>query len=260
MSDHSPTEAPSHETSSMPLWDHIEELRWVLIKCLLALLVAGVLTSLFAFQFKALLDWPLQQGLHIAGKTGPFELYARGPFEPFSVFFQVIMLGSIGLALPFCLWFIASFVAPGLTEQESRLLKPFCLAMLGLFLAGALFSYFIVLPMMMAASFWMSGLMQLQELWSPATYYGAVVWMSLGMGLLFEFPLVIILLQLLGIVDTAMLCAGRRYAFVVLLILAALITPTGDPVTLALVALPLYGLYEAAIAIGRRLPKPAPAP
>lgn len=242
----------SRSDSAMTLWEHIEELRWVLVKTLVAFTLFTVLIALLLFPFKGVLDLPLTRGLAMAGIDQELVLRTAGPVEPFAVMFQIVFFGAIALTLPFALYFLAQFVAPGLTEKERRILRPSCLAILGLFLLGAAFSYVFVLPMTIFASFWMHGQLNFVPLWSPTMYYGTVVWMTLGLGMLFEFPLILLLLQYLGILTTRHLQLGRRYAIVVILILAALITPTGDPITLFVVALPLYALYEAAIATGKR--------
>lgn len=237
----------------MTLWEHLEDLRWVLLKSLLIFVLGAVAVGLFSVTFKAVLDWPLTQGAALAGAQGENILRTRGPVEVFGFIFQMVFFGALAIALPFALYFTSGFVAPGLTPRERQMLRPVCLATLALFVAGCALSYLLVLPMMIAASVWMNDVYGFETWWAPGPYYGAVVWTTLGLGIIFEFPLVLVVLQYLDILDAQTLRAGRRYAVVIILIFAALITPTGDPITLMLVSAPLYALYEGAIAVGEKV-------
>lgn len=247
----SETEPFAETTASV--WEHIEDLRWVLIKIIVTLFIAVIAVFCFLLQFKAILDWPLNRALELTGKAETFILYARSPMEPIAVFVQIAFFGGVGLSIPVALYFVAKYLAPALTPRERKILNPICLGILGLFVGGVLFAFLLVIPMMLWASFWMASQIGIGELWSPATYYGTVVWTCLGIGLVFEFPLVLIVAQYLGILEPNDLLHFRRHAFVVIVVLAAVITPTGDPITLGLTTLPLYALYEASIVIGRRL-------
>ncbi len=246
------TEAASDPgTKAMSLWDHLEELRWVLLKTAIVFVVAGTVIGCSLLAFQGMLNWPLNQAEAITGQT--VALRTGGPAEIFSVLFQMVFFGALGLALPAALYFLAQFVAPGLTPKERRMLRPVCWALLGLFFAGAALAFFLVLPMMFVISIQLNQLFGFEELWTPGAYYGSVVSITLALGMVFQFPLVLIVLVQLGILSVAGLREARRYAVVIVLIFAALITPTGDPITLGLVFLPLYSLYEGSILVGQRL-------
>lgn len=229
--------------------DHVEDLRRTVLKSALALVLASCMAIFFFSRLASALKWPLDRAL----ADQPERLAAlttTDPFGVFSVLIQVCLLGGVAIALPFIFYFVIHFVAPALTEAEKRILKPCCLAIFGLFLLGMLFSYFLILPATLEASLYFNQLLGLDTIWTAKSYYGMVVWMCLGVGLAFEFPLVLVLLQHLGVVETRIFREGRRYAVVIVMIVAALITPGGDPVSLALLCLPMYGMYEVAILVG----------
>lgn len=236
----------------MTLWEHLEELRWVIIKAGSVFMLAAIVIGIGAVQFKELVEWPLDRGIALAGAEA-LELRTRGSMEIFGMIFQLIFFGAIGVSLPFVLYFLAGFIAPGLTARERALLRPVCLSLLALFFAGCALAYFMVLPAMFAVSIFLNDLFGYQELWAPGEVYGTVVSITLAMGLVFEFPVILVALIYLDILEISNLRQGRRYAFVIIIVFAAFITPTGDPLSLFMVSLPLYALYEGAIIVGQRL-------
>ena len=182
-------------------------------------------------------------------------LRALTPFAPISVFIQVLFLGGLSISLPFILYFVGQFVLPGLTAKERKTLLPGCVASFFLFLAGACMTYFLILPlslyfvMMWGNEFgmaWESG---------AGPYYTMVVWMTVAVGTSFEFPLILVLLAWLGVLTTKQMRKNRRIVFVILMVIAALITPGGDPVSLALLTLPMYFLFEMSILFAQRVEK-----
>ncbi len=182
-------------------------------------------------------------------------LRALTPFAPITVFIQVLFLGGLSVSLPFILYFVGQFVLPGLTQKERKTLLPGCVASFFLFMAGACMTYFLILPlslyfvMMWGNEFgmaWESG---------AGPYYTMVVWMTIAVGTSFEFPLVLVLLAWLGVLTSKQMRKNRRIVFVILMIVAALITPGGDPVSLALLTLPMYFLFEMSILLSRRVEK-----
>ena len=240
----------------MSLLEHLEELRFVLMKSLSALVVgAAVVGYLVFFQdFMDVFYWPLERAQQMQQlDVGHNMLRSLSPMSVFSSIIQVIAFGGFGLSSPFILYFVATFVAPGLTPREKRVLLPVCLAIMVLFLAGALFSYTIVLPFSLSVSLQLNALLGFEPIWEAAAYFGLITWMTVGLGIAFQFPMVLVLLQYLKVVSPRQLGDGRRYAVVILMIFSALMTPGGDFVTLILMTLPLYLLYEVAIAVGKRL-------
>jgi sec-independent protein translocase protein TatC len=174
----------------------------------------------------------------------------------FSVMLQVLFLGGLACSLPFMLFALAQFIAPALTEQEKKVLIPGLAAGFVLFLVGVAFSFFVILPAALRVAITFNEMLGLELLWGAADYYSLVVWLCVLMGALFEFPLILVLLIHLGILTSDALRAQRKLVAVGLLVLSAVITPTGDPITLLIMTIPLYGLYELAILVGSRWKKP----
>jgi sec-independent protein translocase protein TatC len=171
----------------------------------------------------------------------------------FSVIFYLLIGGGFALSLPWILYFIAQFVAPGLNEKELRLLKPACLLAFCLFILGAAFSFFVLVPAALRASVIFNQLLGFAPLWTAASYYGLLTWMVLGVGIAFQFPLVILILVYVDILSKDKLVNFRRYSIVLFLAIGAIVTPTTDPVTFILLALPMSLLYELAIVGAARI-------
>lgn len=237
-------------------WTHVEDLRWVLVKSVLAFAAGVLVLMVFSVRAQKLLTWPLLYGLRLSGSENTdILLRTDGPFSVFTFMLQLWVFGGLLLSLPFILYFAAGFIAPGLTAEEKKLLRPVAFSGLGLFLLGCLFAFFLLLPTYIAVSLSLENAFGFASLWTPGNYYGAVVWTTLGMGIVFEFPLVLILLQYLGLVSAQTLKQYRRHAFVFILVFAALLTPGGDPISLAVCSLPLYALFEISLVVGERVRK-----
>jgi Tat protein translocase TatC len=158
----------------------------------------------------------------------------------------------LGISLPIILYFVGSFVVPGLTTKEKRVFFPGCVAATLLFLAGASMTYFFILPMSLAFTIEFSFNVLGLDVYRPeaGNYYSTVIWMTFAVGIAFQFPLVLILLIRIGILSVIKLRESRRIVLVILMVSAALITPGGDPVSLCILTIPLYILYEFAILTG----------
>ncbi len=236
--------------AEMTFLDHLEELRGTLIRSAIAFAVAATLILLFLKQAASILNWPLRFALGEESSLATGGLVTTGPFAVFSVIFQLTFFGGLALALPFILYFVARFIAPGLTKKELAVLRPTCIAALVLFLTGVSFSFFILAPAALKASLFFNKMFDFELLWSADRYYGMLTWMGIGVGLLFEFPLLVIAAVYAGLVNTETLKTYRPHSFVVFLVIAAIITPTTDPVTFLLLAVPMSILYQGAILVG----------
>lgn len=239
---------PAPREKPMGFFDHLEDLRWTLIKCAA---VFAAFVTLIAFNlrgFAHLLSRPLEQ-VRLEYPALNTELITNSPMGVFSVIISVCLLGGLLLALPFCLFFVGQFVAPALTARELRLLLPAAAAALGLFVTGAAFGYFLIVPSTLRISFELNELLGYQVLWTADRYYSLLLWLVLGLGAAFEFPLLIVLANLMGLLGVATLRKFRRHAVVVIFIVAAVITPTPDMFNQTLIALPLYALYELSILV-----------
>lgn len=236
----------------MSFLDHLEDLRWTLVKSFSAFGVACILIGLFLTRFSELLRWPYL--FAVSGREIEMSgLINTSILGVFSVIFYLLLGGGFALSLPFILYFIGQFVSPGLNERELRLLRPACLGALILFIAGAAFSFFILVPAALRASIIFNEMLGFAPLWTAASYYGLLTWMVLGVGIAFQFPLVLLILVFLEILSKAQLVAFRKYSIVLFLCIGAVVTPTTDPVTFILLALPMSILYEIAIIGAGRL-------
>jgi sec-independent protein translocase protein TatC len=239
-------------SSGMSFFDHLEDLRWTLFRSFIAFLLAAVFVGIFISQFSGLLQWPYQ--FAISGREMQMEgLINTSILGVFSVIFYLLIGGGFSLSLPFILYFVARFVAPGLTERELQLVRPACLMALLLFVLGVSFSFFILAPSAMRASIVFNEMLGFTPLWTAASYYALLTWMVLGVGMAFQFPLVLAILIFINVLTVAKLKAFRRYSIVLFLVIAALVTPTTDPFTFMLLAIPMSILYEGAIMIGRKI-------
>ena len=173
-------------------------------------------------------------------------------YSPIFIAMKICFLGGLGISLPFIFYFIGGFVVPGLTIKEKSVLLPGCVVAFLLFIAGAAMTYFIILPFSLAFTIEFTFDVLGLDTYRPeaGNYYSTVIWMTFAVGLAFEFPLIIVLLTWIGVLSVEKLRNNRRMVFVILMISAALITPGGDPVSLSILTIPLYVLYELSIISG----------
>lgn len=242
---------------SMSFLDHLEDLRWTLLKAVLVFMTAFILVAVFLPDTASILNWPLNYA--IRDNPDQLRLVTTTPLGIFSVFMMICFLGSVTISLPFILYFIGQFVAPALTKKESKVLLPVCAATVVLFLLGSAFSYFVLVPAMIKVSVYFNDMLGYELIWMADKYYSMVVWTVIGMGGAFQFPMVIQILIYLELVTVKKLRSIRAIMFLVVLVVSAVITPTPDPVTLFIVALPLYLLYELAIWVGAVITVPRAA-
>lgn len=244
----------SPREKAMGFWEHLEELRGTIIKSVAVFLIFAVLIGFFAVEFNQALLWPLHQ----VAKDYPDMDTKLGVLSILEVFNMVIMMcvfGGLTLAAPFILFFIGQFVAPALTDREMKAVLPMCLSALFLFLLGASFSFFLLMPSTIKVSTELMIAFELENRWTAGNYFNTLTWLVVGSGGVFEFPLVVILLVWLGILSTAFLRKYRRHAIVLIFVISAIVTPTPDPITQTLFAGPLYALFELSILISSRVEK-----
>ena len=176
------------------------------------------------------------------------QLYVRNPLEPFSVRLTVAGYGGIIIAMPMILWQLWAFVAPGLYSHEKRYAVPFIVGGVALFFCGAGLAYWSI-PRALEFLSEVGG-DDFTSLFAPGDYLGFVIKMIVAFGVAFEFPIVLIFLQILGILEYRTLVSGRQYAIVGIVIFVAFITPSGDPFTLMILSVPMWLFYEISIAFG----------
>jgi len=233
---------------SMPLLDHLEELRSRLIVCLGAVLVLSIVGYLLSDDILTFMTRPV-------GKV-----YFMGVTEAFTVKLKIALFFGLFTASPLIFYQAWRFVSPGLTSKEVMWVLPVALAMSLFFVLGAAFCFYLVVPI--GIKFLMSfGSESVEPLLSVSRYVSFVGWMTLAFGLVFEIPVVIFILGRMGVVSVATLRRNRRFAIAAILILAALVTPSPDAFSQLLLAAPLYLLFELSVLLvaltGRRRGIPA---
>ncbi len=239
------------DPKKMGFLDHLEELRWTIIKPLAVFFITFVVVMVFIRDVSDLLMWPLQQAEQRLGEDGSIStLMTRNPMGVYSAMLQIGFMLSLSTALPFIIYYGAKFVAPALTKKEKRLLLPGSIGVFIFFLLGSSFSFFLLLPASIRITLWFNSLMDYQPLWTPDSYFSFMLWLVLGMGVSFEFPLVVMLLVYLGILTADQLANSRRIMILVFIVAAALLTPP-DPFTQLMVAGPMVLLYELSIWVAR---------
>ena len=233
------------EDEAKPFLDHIEDLRVLIIKIAAAIAVA--MTAGFAF--RTWLAAIIQRPLAGVDPERAANLQSLGVADSFTISLQLAFYAGFVLAFPFILYFLAEFVLPALTPREKRVLVPAALVGFGLFLVGVAFCYFVVLPQALAFFFQDAQAMSWQPTWTVREYYSFVTQLTIAFGVAFELPLVVLVLVKLGILDRETLQRSRAFAVLVIFIVAAIITPTTDILTLILLGGPMVVLYEVCIAI-----------
>lgn len=228
-----------------PFLEHLEDLRWTLVKVIVSLIVGMVVCLVAGDSLTAFLKKPLvQSGVNV-------KLMAQGPAVGFVIALKVAFFGGIILSGPFLFYFLAEFVVPALKPKEKKYLGIAFLIGAGLFLSGVSFCYFLVLEISLKALAGYSQWLGLEaDYWLATEYFGFVLKFMLGMGISFEMPVVILTLVKLEIITYQQLESNRRIMVVVCLVVAAILTPP-DALSMFLLGGPLYALFEACIWIAR---------
>ncbi len=243
---------PSEE--GMSFLEHLEEFRWTVGRSLLAFIVGIGLATLFIGDIAEFLKMPIVVA-YGSVELADENLITYRPMGVISVFIQIAFLSGLTLSMPFVLYFLAAFVAPGLTEKERKVLRPACFAAFLLFIVGVAFAFFVILPLTLSFSVRLNMYFGFDLLWAASEYYNMVVWFSLATGAFFQFPLVLVILVYLGVLPVEKLKSIRRAVFVGLMVFSAFLTPGGDFISLPLTTGCMYALYELAIWVGARVEK-----
>lgn len=224
--------------ANMPILDHVQEFRRRLIIILVVIAVASAISYSQTDTIIALISAP-------AGK-----LYFLNPAEVFFSYLKVAVFTGFLVTLPITLWQIWRFVAPALTQRETRLFIILVPAATILFYLGLAFSFFLVLPL--AIQFFMGfATSTLLPMFSLESYLSFFITFTLPFGIAFELPIVLIVLGRLGIIDVTFLKRKQKAFIVIAFIFAAVISPTGDIFTQTMIAIPMIILYELSIFVMR---------
>jgi sec-independent protein translocase protein TatC len=243
-------EEPDSGLETKPFLSHLEDLRWTIIRCVGALMVGVVICAFSAPQILQILFRPYAQT-----HQDPAKLVNIGVVDPFSIHMEISVLGGLMLSLPAILYFAGQFLLPALTEREKKFLGPIFAVGTGLFIFGVVFCYFFVLHITLSFFEAYSKYFGFESMWTVKALVDFEVQMLLGFGLAFELPLVIFVLNLLGIVSADQLASKRRHAFLIIFVAATCINPSTDLFSLSLLAGPMYVFYEICIFIARIVEK-----
>jgi sec-independent protein translocase protein TatC len=232
----------------MSLMDHLEELRSRLMWAIASLAVAFFPCWIFVDEIFAFLQRPIMKLLP-PGK----KLAYTGITDPFILYFKVAALAAVFVASPFILYQLWRFIAPGLYKHERRYLLPFLFFGSFFFLAGGAFAYYVAFPL--AAEF----LLKIGGAFEPVItierFFGFQMTIILGLGLMFELPIVIFVLAAIGLVTPRFLMRNFRWAVVIIFVVAAIITPTSDILNLCVFAVPAILLYLLGVGAAALVPR-----
>jgi sec-independent protein translocase protein TatC len=252
MADEQAQAAPgAEETSSeMSFLDHLEELRWRVIKTLIGVIAGAILCGVF---IDWLMDGVLLQPIADANASlppgrDPIRLQNLKPFGQVFLYMQVALAGGVVVSIPWVLYQLWAFIAPGLLPRERKYIRWIVFFSSFCFLGGVAFAYFVMLPAALRffAGF---GSAAIENNIAVNEYMSFIISVMLAAGIVFELPMVSWFLSQLGILTPAFMRRYRRHALVAIVVLAALLTPGTDPVSQVLLAIPLFLLYEISIGV-----------
>lgn len=230
-----------NQESELGFWDHVEELRKRIIYAVLGIVVGCILAGIF---IEDVMNLVLLQ----PATSAKLDLQNLKPFgQPF-LYFKVILVVGIIISSPFILYQLWAFIKPALYEHEKKWVSAITFFTTLCFFAGVIFSYFVMIPSMLnfAASF---GSEKIKNIIDINEYFSFLTMILLASGILFEMPMITFVLARFGIVTPKMLRKYRRHSIVLILIIAAIVTPTPDPISQLIFAAPLFLLYEISILI-----------
>lgn len=261
------------EEKEMSFLDHLEELRWHVVRSLFAILIFTILA--FAYG-----DWIFQNIIFAPGRVDfptfrwlcqlgqwlgsedafcvkdiPFKVQSRLMTGQFTMHITASVVIGLIVSFPYVVWELWRFVRPGLYTTERKYSKGAVAAVSFLFLTGVLFGYYVMCPMMISflANYQISDMIVNE--FDITSYVGTIVTVVFGSGLLFQLPVVMYFLTKIGIVTPTFLRKSRKHAIIVILVVGAIVTPSADPLSQALISIPLYLLYEISILISASVVK-----
>jgi sec-independent protein translocase protein TatC len=241
---------PRPDPNAMTLYEHLGELRRRLIVSVVAVVLGAIVAYVFYPQILNFLMHPYCETLP---KKTACSLSVLSPLDNLSIRLKIAGFGGLFLASPVVLFQIWRFVTPGLKASEKKYALPFVAATIALFALGA---YAALITYPHALGFFRSvGGTQLHENYTADNYIGLLTLLMIAFGVTFEFPVVLVSLELAGVVKPAQLSRVRRIAIVVIVLFAAIVTPSSDPFSMLAMAVPMLLFYEGSILIGKALGK-----
>ena len=261
------------EKAEMTFIDHLEELRWHVIRSVIAILIGAIVVMIFSNQIvDGILMAPTRSDFisarwfcklsHILGMGNTIcfppvdaKFLENTMTGQFISYFTVGFVGGFIIAFPYVFWEFWRFVKPALSEKETKKTRFVIFWVSLLFFLGVIFGYYVLTPFMVNFYFNFKLSSQIVIMPSFSDYMENLIYTTVGIGLLFQLPLLVMVLARLGIITGKFLKKYRRHAFVLILIAAAIITPSTDPFSLTIVTIPLYLLFEASVIIASRINK-----
>jgi sec-independent protein translocase protein TatC len=233
----------------MSFLEHLEELRTRIIRALIGVGVSFVLSLIYSEKLWVIIVQPAAKALSSLGY--PPDLVFTSAMESFTIiWFKLPLLCSIFIASPWVLYQVWAFISPGLYKRERRWATPFILTSAGLFIGGGCFAYFVVFRYGLTFLLGIGQGLHVKPMVTITDYFDLFVNVMLGVGLVFELPILIFFLTLLHIVTPGFLVRHSRYAILIIFIIAAVVTPTPDVFNMMLFALPMCGLFYVGIFAG----------
>ena len=229
---------------AMTLAEHLTELRRRVLVSAAAFLVGATVAFVAYSWILAVLKHPYcQVEPHRCG------FYVTGPLDGLALRVRISVYGGMFLASPVWLWEVWRFITPGLHPKEKRYAVPFIVASISLFALGCAVA-FVTFPHALA---WLGSIggPTLTQILDPNKYLGLIVLLMVAFGVTFEFPVLLVSLELAGVLSPQQLSSWRRWAIVVIVVLAGVVTPSSDPFSMIAMAVPLYIFYELSIVVGR---------
>lgn len=238
---------PRPSPDAMTLVEHLAELRRRLVVCLVSFAAAAVACYFLYGRILSFLVAPYYATVPRADRA----LYVTQPLQGFAIRLNVSAYGGLFLALPVVLFELWRFVTPGLRVHERRYALSFVVATVVLFCFGAWVAY-LTFPHALRFLEGVGG-PQLRTIYSPNSYLSLIFLLMLAFGVTFEFPAVLVGLELAGVLRPATLARWRRWAIIGIVTFAAVVTPSSDPFSMLAMAVPMLAFYEASIVVGRLL-------
>jgi sec-independent protein translocase protein TatC len=235
----------THSIHSISLFAHLEELRKRIIFSVAGILVGFFCCWSYADWIFGLVQQPLIQALRHHGFTG--GLVYLNPTEPFNLYLEVGLVAGLFAASPFIFYQVWLFIAPGLYRNERRYVLPFVLSTVGLFIAGGLFGYKLVYPA--SLEFLIGYGQRFQPMITIGEYTKLFVIIIVGLGLIFEMPIVVFFLTWMRVITARWMWRNLRYAILAIFVISAIVAPTSDILNMCLFAAPMVALYTISIGV-----------
>ncbi len=256
-----------NDEKEMSFWDHLEDLRWHLIRIVAVLAVGMVVFFIYIkeiIEFVILKpfskDFFINQLMCKLNESMCFEkmnvsFQATDPYEQFTKAIFISIVGGFIVAFPYIFWEIWRFIKPALHTKEIKGLRGVVFFVSLLFFLGVAFGYFIICPLTVwfLTSFQLAS--DIQNIWKIGSVIAMIAQISLAGGIVFQFPVLCYFLAKIGFISSAFMRSNRRYAVIAILVIAGILTPSPDPYTQLFMAIPMYLLFEIGILIVKRVEK-----